>query len=41
MSSCGCTQEAAEHKGAVRVARGAAKSNCSFLRALQTSQVPP
>ena len=30
-----------EHEKCVRVARGAAESNSSFLRALQTSQVHP
>ena len=30
-----------EHERSVRVARGAAKSNSSFLGALQTSQVYP
>ena len=30
-----------EHKNYVRVARGAAESNSSFLSALQTSQVHP
>ena len=30
-----------EHKKYVRVARGAAESNPSFLSALQTSQVHP
>ena len=30
-----------EHEKCVRVARGAAESNCSFLSALQTSQVHP
>ena len=30
-----------EHERNVRVARGAAKSNSSFLSALQTSQVHP
>ena len=30
-----------EHERSVRVARGAAESNSSFLSALQTSQVHP
>lgn len=30
-----------EHERCIRVARGAAESNSSFLRALQTSQVHP
>ena len=30
-----------EHEKCIRVARGAAKSNSSFLSALQTSQVHP
>ena len=30
-----------EHERTVRVARGAAESNSSFLSALQTSQVHP
>ena len=38
-SSYGCTREVAKHERSVRVARGVAESNSSFLSALQTPQV--
>ena len=41
ISSYGCTRKFGEHERSVRVARGAAESNSSFLSALQTSQVHP
>ena len=39
ISSYGCTREVWRARKCVRVARGAAESNSSFLNALQTSQV--
>ena len=36
-----CTREVWRAQKYVRVAQGAAESNCSFLSALQTSQVHP
>ena len=41
ISSYGCTREVWRARKCVRVARGAAESNSSFLNALQTSQVHP
>ena len=35
ISSYGCTEEFGEHERSVRVARGVAESNSSFLSALQ------
>ena len=41
ISSYGCTREVWRARKCVRVARGAAESNSSFLNALHTSQVHP
>ena len=41
ISSYGARGKFGEHEKCVRVARGAAESNSSFLSALQTSQVHP
>ena len=35
ISSYGCTREGGEHERSVRVARGAAESNSSFLRIVE------
>ena len=41
LSSYGARGKFGEHETCVRVARGAAESNSSFLSALQTSRVHP
>ena len=41
ISSSGSRRKFGDHEKCVRVARGAAESNSSFLSALQTSQVHP
>ena len=41
ISSSGARRKFVDHEKCVRVARGAAESNSSFLSALQTSQVHP
>ena len=41
ISSSGSSRKFGDHEKCVRVARGAAESNSSFLSALQTSQVHP